>query len=253
MEKKKKIGVMIVALSVVCLLAIVSIIGIVIANNIKHKHENNKPTAPTKPTIVTSSYNEAITLKKLTTQNYSGIKYVYDRVLKIEFNEKSETNKDGLTEEELKTEMKKVYEKVLGNNRIEYPAGYPQLCQYFSDERFKRTKENDEYLKIYTPTESDGEPSEFGKFTFYSKSGNLNGKVYGDENLAVCVNDSDEIEIFMSLNYTTFYDSILVPDEKNQAHNTLYIFEDYYSLDNSKLKLFTITYTYKLSSVLEEV
>lgn len=253
MKKQKKIGVMIIVLSVVCLLAIGTIIGVVITNNIKHKHENNEPATPTKPTIVTSSYNESITLKKLITQNYSGTNYVYDGVLKIEFNEKSETNKDGLTEEELKTEMQKVYNQVLGNSRTEYPEGYPQLCQYFSNERYKRTVANDEYLEIYTQTESNGEPSESGTFIFHAKTGNLNGKVYGDENLAVCVNDSDEVEIFMSLNYTTFYDSISVPDEKSPTHNTLYIFESYYSLDNPELKLFTITYTYKLSNNLEEV
>lgn len=239
MEKKKKILIgLIISLCCICVASIGTIVTVLFVK--KHNnHQQPDPIAPSKPTIITSSYNEAITSKLLTTQNYSGT-YTYDNVVLIKFNDYSEDNPTGITEEE----KKQLYIDV-GITR----GGYADFCMYMSNKKYKEFNNNNKKIEFVTKTNSaTGEPEKYGSYKIYSNDGILTGLVYGDENLAVGVDTNDKINIFMSINYNTFADSIEVSDTTHSKPSKIYIFEDYYSKDNPEKKLFIITYQFKLIS-----
>lgn len=239
MEKKKKILMgFIIALSCVCVIAVGTIIGVVASHN---KHKPTDTIIPSKPETITSSYNEAITSKLLITQNYSGT-YVYDSEagVIINFNQYSEDNPTGLTD----AEIQQIYNELAYSGG--YTSGYAELCSKMDEKRFSKSKKYNERLEIITKTDIEtGEPSKYGDFIFRSDSGDIYGRVYGDDNLAVGVNGvDDKIYIFMSINYNNFKNSIDVAEETTPETNKIYIFEDYYSSSEPTRKLFTVTYSY---------
>ena len=195
--------------------------------------------------VETNGYNKAIVERQLTTKNYSGT-FKYKSVRNIEFNKYSESNKGGLTDEDIAN--------LIANKGI--TGGVPAFNAYMDSLKNKEvygekdadgnvvTPGNNETLNIVTP---DG--SNYANFTntVSTDASVKTGKVYGDSNLAVVYFDGSNSKIFLSLNYTTFADALSV-NESNKAPQTsiIYVFEEVYSKTDSSLKLFTICYEYEL-------
>ena len=73
-----------------------------------------------------------------------------------------------------------------------------------------------------------------------------NGKVYGDKNLAVIVNDTNEnIHTFISLNYKLMHNAIDVAENTQTINGKIYMFESIYD-DNGRL-LYSISYIYEIT------
>ncbi|MBQ8425195.1 MAG: hypothetical protein IJX17_04170 [Clostridia bacterium] len=204
-------------------------------NRDKDKEEN--PTPQTNPIISTNTYNEAISQNKFVTVNYSGT-YKFNIVNKVVFNKKSETNPNGLTDEDIKN----LYSKYVSENN------YTEFCNYLYEKKKALSEASNEYITIVTPTdESTGKTKDFGIYTKSTKSSpTQTGKIYGDENLAVALIDGSTDYQFISLNYDNMADAMGVTQNKKTASNVIYVFHEMYSEHDPDLLLYTVTYEYKL-------
>jgi len=201
----------------------------------KDKDKENENNNPQLPTFSTNSYNEAISSGKLTTVNYSG-SYTFSVVDSVVFNEYSEDNKNGLTQEDIA--------QLLKNYGVDSITNF---CKKLDENKKAEVTNNNEYITIVTPTDKDGNISSYGVYTKNTKTSVTTGNVYGDENLAVAVIENSEKHTFISLNYNNMNDAINVVENKATQEQIIYVFEDIYSKNNPNLKLFTVTYQYKLN------
>lgn len=238
-EKKKKIK--IIVLSILLAIVVISIIVFASILIIKQNRNNDTPTIDEPQEnnsqgtdIFTNSYNEAISKRILTTYNYSGT-YEFEESVYIYFNEYSESNPNGLTQTEI--------------NQIMLDKGCTNLERNeFRKiiDREKAQSTSGETITISKPfSDQTGTNESFGYYVVSNPSGNSQGKVYGDENLAVIVKDSDEsVYTFISLNYKKMSDAVSVADSKETLDGKIYVFENTY--DSNGRLLYSITYTYKI-------
>lgn len=185
------------------------------------------PEEPKKPSVFSNSYNEAITRKILTddSYDYKGT-YTFVEIGPLIYS-------DELTAEEKQNFWTE-------NN-----------CRDANDYKLKVNEEKLQELKSVVVTidkpinEETGSNEKFGIYTYTSDSKTLTGKVYGDRNLAVLVQDNTEDTeyYFISLNYTKFNDAVDVAETTHTETGTIYLFENYYK--DGKL-FYSLTYIYKV-------
>lgn len=239
-DKKRKIKIVILSVLlglVLITIAIFATIGIV--KKIKSNKEESEVVTPTPSDkgnqIFTNSYNADIAKKILTTSNYSGT-YVYSQggVCADFYN---------LTSDEIKQIMRDK-----GLTDLEIANGSNQFDQKMIEEKLSSTKGLT--LEIKKPNNPEtGLNESYGYYVIKQDSKIIQqGKVYGNENLAVIVNDSDEnVHTFISLNYKKMQDAINVSETKQTLDGEIYLFENTYD-ENGKL-LYTISYIYEIASL----
>lgn len=236
-EKKKKNVIILSVLLTIVLIVIVIVAGILITDLIK-KHGKSGPdtTDDNSNSIFSNSYNEAIAKQILTTDNYTG-SYVYDGCVNIYFNEKSDSNPNGLTQEE-------IHQIMADNGCRRYEVN--ELKTILSMK--KQAAAENEVLKFTKPMNDEtGASDHFGYYRRITGDKTYMAKVYGDENLAVVVSDSDEsVYTFISLNYDKMSDAIAVSETIKAQNGYIYLFENTYD-ENGRL-LYTVTYLYKIAS-----
>ena len=250
---KKKVMI-VVSLVLVVLIALTATLFVVFGRKNKGDDSDENAENMSNSQITFSKYfknhagNASIMKNELSTSNYMG-SYQLSKVTSIEFNEWSESNKGGLTEENIQT--------LIENSGTKNRSGFNNLV-------YNRRKEKADTFNIYFKTSDDKHEYDYGTFTATSSNNSyktIMGKVYGDENLAIIRfledtdtnnffirnNSSDELRsvLYISLNYGSLTDATGVSDSTKTKESVIYVFEDVYSENNPNLKLFTVTYAYK--------
>lgn len=231
--RKTKIIVLSIILSIVVIFIIVFAIVEIIALNkrnapppVDEPPQNTVVVEQPKNDIFSNSYNEAITKKILTDDayDYTG-KYVFDKIGQLNFSESV------TTEEKL---------KFLQDNKCYDVNDY---LKKITDE--KRHLFENVFLTIDKPINSEtGSNVSYGTYIHSSPNQTLVGKIYGDKNLAVLVQDGTEDKEywFISLRYKTMQNAVDVAEQTFEEPETMYLFENYYK--DGKL-FFSLTYVFK--------
>lgn len=258
-KKKKKVITIIVSIALVAVIALSATLYFVLSPK-KNKEDQDNATnvSDTIPVssyeYITNSYNESILEKVLSTTNYSG-RYKLATIQSVEFNLFSKDNVNGLTEENILS----LYQ----NCGVKDSNGFNK---YLLERRLSKGDQ----IRINSKITSNGDSAEYGIFVTSSSTDAYSacvGNLYGDENLAVVLfEDKDnfddeffirnkvESSLFISLKYGKNIEAAIVADgTSNDSANTIYVFENVYSQNNKNLRLFTVTYAYKLIPVSSSV